>query len=89
MTRPVAASSRRRSQLGVKTFAIHKGLPISGFSVAHNLPDDIGPVAKDYPDCNFIVYHSSICAGQMGYGLHLHADGRAVRDGQHWSAAMR
>jgi predicted TIM-barrel fold metal-dependent hydrolase len=37
--------------------------------VPHNLPDDIGPVAKDYPDCNFIVYHSSICAGQMGSGF--------------------
>jgi predicted TIM-barrel fold metal-dependent hydrolase len=56
-------------KLGVKTFAIHKGLPIAGFSVPHNLPDDIGPVAKDYPDCNFIVYHSSICAGQMGNGF--------------------
>ncbi|MFI5306061.1 MAG: hypothetical protein ACHQ53_01835 [Polyangiales bacterium] len=56
-------------KLGVKTFAIHKGLPIAGFSVPHNLPDDIGPVAKDYPDCNFIVYHSSICAGQMGSGF--------------------
>jgi hypothetical protein len=56
-------------KLGVKTFAIHKGLPINGFSVPHNLPDDIGPVAKDYPECNFIVYHSSICAGQMGTGF--------------------
>jgi predicted TIM-barrel fold metal-dependent hydrolase len=56
-------------QLGVKTFCIHKGLPITGFSVPHNLPDDIGPVAKDYPDCNFIVYHSAICAGQMGTGF--------------------
>lgn len=55
--------------LGVKTFAIHKGLPIAGFSAEHNLPDDIGPVAKDYPDCNFIVYHSAICAGQPGMGF--------------------
>lgn len=55
--------------LGVKTFAIHKGLPIAGFSAEHNLPDDIGPVAKDYPDCNFIVYHSAICAGQQGMGF--------------------
>lgn len=55
--------------LGVKTFAIHKGLPIAGFSAEHNLPDDIGPVAKDYPDCNFIVYHSAICAGQPGSGF--------------------
>ncbi|MET0386485.1 MAG: hypothetical protein ABW321_11025 [Polyangiales bacterium] len=56
-------------KLGVKTFSIHKGLPITGFSAPHNLPDDIGPVAKDYPDCNFVIYHSAICAGQMGTGF--------------------
>ncbi|MDH5673681.1 MAG: amidohydrolase family protein [Myxococcales bacterium] len=56
-------------ELGVKTFAIHKGLPIAGFDVEKNRPRDIGIVAKDYPDCNFIVYHSSICAGQMGSGF--------------------
>jgi predicted TIM-barrel fold metal-dependent hydrolase len=56
-------------ELGVKTFAIHKGLPIAGFSVEHNMPRDIGVVAKDYPEVNFIVYHSSICAGQMGNGF--------------------
>lgn len=55
--------------LGVKTFSIHKGLPIAGFSVEHNRPRDIGVVAKDYPDVNFVVYHSSICAGQMGTGF--------------------
>jgi predicted TIM-barrel fold metal-dependent hydrolase len=59
----------RGIKLGVKTFSIHKGLPISGFSEPHNLPDDIGPVAKDYPDCNFVVYHSAICAGQTGMGF--------------------
>lgn len=59
----------RGIKLGVKTFSIHKGLPIAGFSVPHNLPDDIGIVAKAYPDCNFIVYHSAICAGQMGNGF--------------------
>jgi predicted TIM-barrel fold metal-dependent hydrolase len=55
--------------LGVKTFSIHKGLPIAGFSVEHNRPRDIGVVAKAYPDVNFVVYHSSICAGQMGSGF--------------------
>jgi uncharacterized protein len=56
-------------ELGVKTFAIHKGLPIAGFSVEHNMPRDIGVVAKDYPEVNFVVYHSSICAGQTGSGF--------------------
>jgi predicted TIM-barrel fold metal-dependent hydrolase len=56
-------------ELGIKTFAIHKGLPIAGFSVDHNRPDDIGVVAKAYPECNFIVYHSAICTGQQGNGF--------------------
>jgi hypothetical protein len=55
--------------LGIKTFSIHKGLPIAGFSVEHNRPRDIGVVAKAYPEANFVVYHSSICAGQMGMGF--------------------
>ncbi len=54
---------------GVKTFAIHKGLPIAGFSVEHNMPRDIGVVAKEYTDVNFIVYHSAICAGQLSSGF--------------------
>jgi hypothetical protein len=54
---------------GVKTFAIHKGLPIAGFSTMHNMPRDIGVVAKEYKDVNFIVYHSAICAGQSAGGF--------------------
>jgi uncharacterized protein len=55
--------------LGIKTFSIHKGLPIAGFSVEHNRPRDIGVIAKDYPEGNFVIYHSAICAGQMGSGF--------------------
>jgi hypothetical protein len=47
--------------LGVKTFCIHKGLPIPGFSTNFNFPDDIGRIAGDYPEASFVVYHS-------GYG---------------------
>lgn len=50
-------------QLGVTTFCAHKGLPIPGFDSAHNVPTDIGPVAKAYPKANFIIYHASINAG--------------------------
>lgn len=50
-------------ELGVPNFAVHKGLPIPGFDVEHNMPTDIGVVAKDYPEANFIVYHSGIGAG--------------------------
>jgi len=52
--------------LGVPNFAIHKGLPIPGFDVTHNQPIDIGPIAKLYPEANFVIYHSGICAGTGG-----------------------
>jgi predicted TIM-barrel fold metal-dependent hydrolase len=51
-------------ELGVKLFCVHKGLPIPGFDVPHNHPEDIGRVAKRYPEAQFIVYHSAICTGQ-------------------------
>jgi predicted TIM-barrel fold metal-dependent hydrolase len=53
-------------KLGVPNFAIHKGLPIPGFDVVHNEPTDIGPIAIDYPDANFVIYHSAINAGTGG-----------------------
>ena len=51
----------RGLKLGVPLFCIHKGLPIPGFSTEYNNPDDIGIVAKMFPDAKFVVYHS-------GYG---------------------
>jgi len=53
-------------KLGVPNFAIHKGLPIPGFDVVHNEPTDIGPIAKAYPEANFVIYHSAIHAGTGG-----------------------
>ena len=49
--------------LGVPNFAIHKGLPMPGFDVKYNRPIDIGPIAKDYPEANFVIYHSGIGSG--------------------------
>jgi predicted TIM-barrel fold metal-dependent hydrolase len=56
-------------KLGVPNFAIHKGLPIPGFDVEHNKPTDIGPIAKMFPQANFVVYHSAINAGTGGTAL--------------------
>jgi predicted TIM-barrel fold metal-dependent hydrolase len=53
-------------KLGVPNFAIHKGLPIPGFDVLHNEPSDVGPAALDYPQANFVIYHSAINAGTGG-----------------------
>ena len=40
---------------GPRNVCAHKG--ISGFAPTGS-PDDVGPAALDYPDLNFIVYHS-------------------------------
>jgi len=45
-------------KLGVKTIAIHKGLPFGSQSYEHSQCSDIGVVAKRFPDVNFLVYHS-------------------------------
>jgi predicted TIM-barrel fold metal-dependent hydrolase len=44
--------------LGVKVICIHKGLPISDQGYEFSTCDDIGVVARLYPDMTFIVYHS-------------------------------
>ena len=45
-------------QLGVKNIAIHKGIPFGQKSYEHSLCTDVGQVARDYPDVNFLIYHS-------------------------------
>lgn len=45
-------------QLGVKNIAIHKGIPFGAESYEHSLCTDIGPIAKRFPDVNFLIYHS-------------------------------
>jgi len=45
--------------LGIKTFACHKGLPLPGFDNTYGDPKDLGVVAKMFPDCKFIAYHSA------------------------------
>jgi predicted TIM-barrel fold metal-dependent hydrolase len=67
MTDPIAVAFIEAGlRLGVPNFAIHKGLPIPGFDVTHNEPSDIGPIAKMFPDANFVIYHSAINAGTGG-----------------------
>jgi len=46
-------------EVGVKTFACHKGLPLPGFDNAYGDPKDLAVVAKMFPDCKFIAYHSA------------------------------
>jgi predicted TIM-barrel fold metal-dependent hydrolase len=45
-------------KLGIKNLCVHKGLPLSVFNERACTPHDLEKAAKDWPDLNFIVYHS-------------------------------
>lgn len=53
---PVVEHAR---DLGVSTICAHKGLPLQEFDRRFNGPDDICAVAAQFPDMNFVVYHSA------------------------------
>ena len=59
------AMIERARRLGVRNIAIHKGLPFGRRSYEHSQCSDIGVVAKDYPDMNFLIYHSGFVAGNQ------------------------
>ena len=48
----------RARQVGVRNIAIHKGLAFGPKSYEHSTSRDIGPIAKRFPDVNFLIYHS-------------------------------
>ena len=50
--------------LGIKNLCVHKGLPLGAFNEEACRPLDLEKAAKDWPDLNFIVYHS----GFRGFG---------------------
>jgi predicted TIM-barrel fold metal-dependent hydrolase len=56
----------RAQALGIKNISIHKGLPIPGKAPPDKpknwfwMPDDIPNVARDFPELNFIIYHSAM-----------------------------
>ena len=52
---PMLEASRR---LRVRNICLHKGLPFPGTAVDAWHPRDIEKAARDFPDLNFIVYHS-------------------------------
>jgi predicted TIM-barrel fold metal-dependent hydrolase len=63
--------------LGVKVICVHKGLPFEDLLYEYSLCDDIGVVAKRYPDMTFIVYHSGWIRGQaeLAYAPEAGRDG--------------
>jgi predicted TIM-barrel fold metal-dependent hydrolase len=55
---PGLAMIEKARKLGIKTIAVHKGLPFGPKSYEHSTCADIGRVAKRFPDVNFLIYHS-------------------------------
>jgi len=45
---------------GLTNFSVHKGLPLPGRFEPFFMPDDILQAAKDFPEMNFIIYHSGM-----------------------------
>jgi uncharacterized protein len=52
------AAIRHGLDLKKPIFAIHKGLPLEGQDPMFARADDVGPVAKQYPQAKFLIYHS-------------------------------
>jgi predicted TIM-barrel fold metal-dependent hydrolase len=66
----------RTKKLGIKNLCVHKGLPLSAFNEKACTPLDLEKAAKDWPDLNFIVYHSAYRgSGWLGKGT-----GKKVED---------
>ncbi len=57
------AMIERARALGIKTICVHKGIPFGRRSYEHSTCVDIGVVARQYPDVNFLVYHAGYVPG--------------------------
>ncbi len=53
---PAYEYSRR---VGIKTICVHKGLPLPVWDLEHSSPRDVPKAALDFPDLNFLIYHSA------------------------------
>lgn len=45
-------------ELGVRNICLHKGLALGLFDEEHCHPRDVARAARDFPDLNFLLYHS-------------------------------
>jgi predicted TIM-barrel fold metal-dependent hydrolase len=50
---------QKAHDLGIRVFTAHKGLPLVHFDAAHNGPDDIVAVSRQFPDMQFVVFHGA------------------------------
>ena len=51
-------------KFGVRNICIHKGLDFGPKSYEHSTCRDIGPIAKQFPDMNFLIYHSGFVSSK-------------------------
>jgi predicted TIM-barrel fold metal-dependent hydrolase len=66
----------RTAKLGVCNICVHKGLPLGAFNERACTPGDVERAARDWPNLNFIIYHS----GYRGTGLLARGTGDRVQD---------
>jgi predicted TIM-barrel fold metal-dependent hydrolase len=66
----------RSKKLGIKNLCVHKGLPLGAFNEKGCTPFDLEKAAKDWPDLNFIIYHSAF----RGFGWFASGKGEKVKD---------
>jgi predicted TIM-barrel fold metal-dependent hydrolase len=46
-------------KIGIRTVAVHKGLPLPEWDLDHSSPRDVPKAAADFPDINFLIYHAA------------------------------
>lgn len=68
----------RCQKLGVRNIGCHKGLPFSHFAARYAHPTDMDQAAEDFPDLNWIVFHSA-----YPYTTELAALGSAFKGPRH------
>jgi uncharacterized protein len=49
-----------RDKLKIRNICLHKGMAIGVFNEAHCHPKDMVKVSKDFPELNFLIYHSGL-----------------------------
>ncbi|MGA8214362.1 MAG: amidohydrolase family protein [Candidatus Sulfotelmatobacter sp.] len=49
-----------RDKLKIRNICLHKGLAIGVFNEAHFHPKDMVKASKDFPELNFLLYHSGL-----------------------------
>ena len=69
----------KTQKLGIRNLCVHKGLPLGAFNEKACTPLDLEKAAKDFPDLNFIIYHSGYPRLRAGWASGTGEQGRWTR----------